>query len=163
MAAAAGVVGYVVASHSSEARTANGATAANAYGPAPSAGRRLLAQIAQIPLGGGIVLGGARVVLSRSQAAVVHGFSAICTHQGCTVGSVQNGQVLCPCHGSRFDAQTGAVISGPAALPLPPVPSWSKTEACTPHEPLEHLVRAVPSLLWLAAGGFAIGALIALS
>ena len=45
-------------------------------------------------------------------------FSATCTHQGCQVDSVHNGQIGCPCHGSAFDATTGAVLAGPARRPL---------------------------------------------
>lgn len=43
--------------------------------------------------------------------------SAICTHLGCTVGSVEWGH-QCPCHGSKFD-RNGLVIRGPAPKPLP--------------------------------------------
>lgn len=45
--------------------------------------------------------------------------SAKCTHVGCTV-EWQSGeqQFVCPCHKSRFSAQ-GAVLNGPAKLPLP--------------------------------------------
>ena len=49
---------------------------------------------------------------------VVIAHSAICTHQGCTVGD-SGKQLACPCHGSVFNAQTGAVVHGPAPLPLP--------------------------------------------
>jgi Rieske Fe-S protein len=122
LTAVAGVAGYLVAANSSEARTKSGTTSADAYGPNSSRRGRLLAEVSQIPLGGGIVLAAAKIVLSRSQTGDVLAFSAICTHQGCTVGSVHNGQVVCPCHGSRFNAQSGAVITGPAGLPLPPVP-----------------------------------------
>jgi Rieske Fe-S protein len=60
------------------------------------------------------------VVLTRS-GSTVHGFSATCTHQGCTVNQVSDGTIDCPCHGSKFDAATGAVVTGPAPAPLPPV------------------------------------------
>jgi Rieske Fe-S protein len=119
--AAAGVIGYVVAANSSAARASKEAATANAYGPNPSGGGRRLADVAQVPPGGGIVLDAPKIVLSRSQTGDVHGFSAVCTHQGCVVSSVQNGQIICPCHGSRFDAQTGRVITGPATAPLPSV------------------------------------------
>jgi Rieske Fe-S protein len=122
VAAIAGVAGYVVADNSAAARKRNGTTAANAYGPNPSPSGHLLAQVAQVPMDGGIVLAADKIVLSRSETGQVHGFSAVCTHQGCLVGSVEKGQIICPCHGSRFDAQTGAVVNGPAALPLPSVP-----------------------------------------
>jgi Rieske Fe-S protein len=49
---------------------------------------------------------------------VVTAHSAICTHQGCTVGEAGK-QLACPCHGSVYNAQTGSVINGPAELPLP--------------------------------------------
>jgi thiosulfate dehydrogenase (quinone) large subunit len=44
-------------------------------------------------------------------------FSAVCTHAGCEV-EYQSGVLLCPCHGSQFDASTGAVLQGPAVTPL---------------------------------------------
>ena len=52
-------------------------------------------------------------------------YSAICTHLGCVVyaGLNNNGQIACPCHGSRFDPAKGAaVVGGPAPRPLPPLP-----------------------------------------
>jgi Rieske Fe-S protein len=66
---------------------------------------------------------------SGSPAVLVHldsgdfvAYSAICTHQQCTV-AYQNGQLACPCHGSIFDPANGAaVVSGPAQRPLPEVP-----------------------------------------
>ncbi len=39
--------------------------------------------------------------------------SSVCTHLGCVAERQEDGQYLCPCHGSRFD-QTGAVKGGPA-------------------------------------------------
>ena len=51
------------------------------------------------------------------------GFSAICTHMGCTVGFYEPAlQFRCPCHGSVFSAVTGEVVQGPATVPLPSIP-----------------------------------------
>jgi Rieske Fe-S protein len=64
-----------------------------------------------------------------SPAVLVHldsgdfvAYSAVCTHQGCTV-AYKNGQLACPSHGSVFDPANGAaVIAGPASQPLPEIP-----------------------------------------
>src|SRR5437763_15762937 len=108
---AAGVAGYAVARNSAAARAKTPATAANGYGRAPSAGGRPLARVDQVPASGGLILDSPAIVLTRGSGDEVHGFSAVCTHQGCTVGSVANDVITCPCHLSRFNAQTGAVIS----------------------------------------------------
>jgi len=46
-------------------------------------------------------------------------FDAVCPHAGCTVG-YDPGQkvIICPCHGSQFNAGTGAVEVGPATTGL---------------------------------------------
>ena len=52
-------------------------------------------------------------------------YSAICTHQGCTVTDwLTAKQVLqCPCHQSEYDPRRGAkVVAGPAPRPLPALP-----------------------------------------
>jgi thiosulfate dehydrogenase (quinone) large subunit len=46
-------------------------------------------------------------------------FDAVCPHAGCTVGYDPSAQVIiCPCHGSQFNASTGAVENGPATTGL---------------------------------------------
>jgi Rieske Fe-S protein len=52
-------------------------------------------------------------------SAVCH--SRICTHQGCEVNP-DGAKLVCPCHGSQYDAKTGKVLQGPAVEPLAPVP-----------------------------------------
>ena len=118
---AGGVAGYVVARNSAAAHAKGTTTAANGYGAAPSAGARRLARVDDVPVSGGLILPGPKIVLTRGSGDVVHGFSAVCTHQGCTVSTVAHGVITCPCHGSRFNAQSGAVISGPAPRPLPAI------------------------------------------
>jgi Rieske Fe-S protein len=120
VAVVGGIVGFVFARNSAAARAKAGTTAANAYGAATNAGGQLLAPIDRIPDGGGLILDNPPIVLTNS-AGQVHAFSAICTHQGCRVDRVADGQITCPCHGSRFDAATGAVTNGPASRPLPAI------------------------------------------
>ncbi len=57
-------------------------------------------------------------ILVRGSNGALSAHSAVCTHAGCTVG-FSGGQLVCPCHGSIFDASTGAVLQGPAVTPLP--------------------------------------------
>jgi len=76
--------------------------------------------LASIPVGGAVsaTLGGKPIVVSQPSAGKVVAFSAVCTHQGCTVAP-QGKEFDCPCHGSRFDGTTGDVLNGPARDPLP--------------------------------------------
>ncbi len=58
-------------------------------------------------------------------------YSAICTHLGCTVNAQleDDGNIACPCHGSRFNPAAGAaVINGPANRALPALPIRLETD-----------------------------------
>jgi rieske iron-sulfur protein len=83
----------------------------------------------------GLVRDGARfnqVLLLRVLDDAVHeqtdklvAFSAICPHAACLVSGwvAQAGRLHCPCHGSEYDPMRGgAVVAGPAPLPLPALP-----------------------------------------
>ncbi|MGI8418485.1 MAG: Rieske (2Fe-2S) protein [Nakamurella sp.] len=87
-------------------------------GSAPAAGgNSSIAKVTDVPDGGSLIAAG--VLLARTGQKVV-GHSPICTHQGCTVAA--NGpQADCPCHGSKYNASTGAVLQGPAVNPLPAI------------------------------------------
>ncbi|MDP1830536.1 MAG: Rieske (2Fe-2S) protein [Geothrix sp.] len=50
-------------------------------------------------------------------AAGIYAMTAVCTHQGCTVGLPVGTQITCPCHFSQYDLG-GANLVGPAVLPL---------------------------------------------
>jgi Rieske Fe-S protein len=118
--AVGGVAGYLTV-RSSGAGEPGGTAVANAYGRPAGGAAAPLISLDRLPAGGVVVLTDARLVLTRSSGDEVHAFSADCTHQGCVVGA-SGGVIQCPCHGSRFAADTGAVTRGPAARPLASVP-----------------------------------------
>jgi len=81
----------------------------------------VLGPTSDIPVGGGKVYGDESVVVTQPTAGQYKGFSAICTHESCLVGSVADGKIQCPCHGSQYSATDGSVIQGPATRALPEV------------------------------------------
>jgi Rieske Fe-S protein len=122
-AAAVGVVAGIVYGRNSDAAKAPPGTAGYGYGSGGSggsAGHKKLTSLASVPAAGGVITQGYVVV--RDPGDTVHAFSSVCTHLGCDVNKVSSGKIFCPCHGSVFDAQTGAVVQGPASSPLPKLP-----------------------------------------
>jgi Rieske Fe-S protein len=79
-----------------------------------------LGSTADIPVGGGKVFVANKVVVTQPTAGTFKAFSAVCTHQGCTVNKVADGTIDCPCHGSKFAVADGSVAHGPAQRPLAP-------------------------------------------
>jgi Rieske Fe-S protein len=120
LAGGAGVAGACLLAACTEQRpTPQGeSTALGSLGP----GTRVVA-LAEVPVGGavGASLGGHAVIVTQPTEGEVHLFSAICTHAGCTVQAA-DGELGCPCHGSRFALADAAVLGGPAPEPLPEVP-----------------------------------------
>jgi Rieske Fe-S protein len=99
----------------------------------PTAAGRPLAKLDDLTVGKAVSaqVDGKDVIVTRQSADTAKCFSAICTHQGCTVRPDGN-QLVCPCHGSVFDARTGNVVQGPAPTPLPEIPvTVSKGEVVT--------------------------------
>ena len=77
-----------------------------------------LAAIADIPVGGGVVVAEPPIVIVQPTEGAILGYTAVCPHQGCLVSEVVDNQIICPCHQSYFSAEDGAVISGPAKTGL---------------------------------------------
>ena len=85
-----------------------------------------IARVADVPRGSAVEFTDAQL---QQPAVLVHledgdfaAYSAVCTHQGCTV-NYRDGKLACPCHGSVFDpARAAAVDAGPAPRPLPEIP-----------------------------------------
>ena len=79
--------------------------------------------VSAVPVGGSAQVkdpaSGDAVYVVQPTAGQYCAFSAVCTHSGCAVDAPKNGQMYCPCHGSKFDAATGAVVNGPATKALP--------------------------------------------
>ena len=77
-----------------------------------------LVATSKVPVDGGVVLDGPQVVVTQPTSGTFKAFTAVCTHQQCLVGSVKNGLITCPCHGSQYSATDGSVQRGPAQAPL---------------------------------------------
>jgi Rieske Fe-S protein len=81
-------------------------------------GGKTLATTSDIAVGGGKILRAENIVITQATAGTFAAFSAVCTHQGCTVATVEGGTINCPCHGSKYRIADGAVAGGPAPRPL---------------------------------------------
>jgi nitrite reductase/ring-hydroxylating ferredoxin subunit len=93
-------------------------SAGDATGAAAAAAGAALAKVSDIPKGGGKIFKKEKIVVTQPSDGQFKAFSAICTHQGCPVGSVSGGTINCHCHGSKFSIADGSVANGPASKPL---------------------------------------------
>jgi Rieske Fe-S protein len=84
----------------------------------PPASGTQLATVDEIPVGGGLILGDQKIVITQPTEGEFKAFTAVCTHAGNTVTSVEGGQIQCSFHGSTYSAETGAVEGGPAPSAL---------------------------------------------
>jgi nitrite reductase/ring-hydroxylating ferredoxin subunit len=83
--------------------------------PAPPGGT----PISEIPVGGGKIFPDQKVVVTQPVGGTLKAFSTTCTHQKCAVTMISDGHIICPCHGSAFDIESGAPTSdSEAKLPL---------------------------------------------
>ena len=101
----------------------NSTSSGGATSASPGGGGKQVAKLSDIPVGGSIsaTLDGRPIILAQPSTGKVVAFTAICTHQGCTVNP--DGAVLrCPCHASTYDAFTGKDTGGPARSPLAAIP-----------------------------------------
>ena len=84
-------------------------------GPSPSGA---LAAVADVPVGGGVIVPEPPIVIVQPSEGAILGYTAVCPHQGCLVSEVTDNTIICACHQSVFSAEDGAVISGPAQTGL---------------------------------------------
>jgi 3-phenylpropionate/trans-cinnamate dioxygenase ferredoxin subunit len=64
-------------------------------------------------------VGGRQIAVARIGSAI-YALADECTHSACELseGVIEDGCVLCPCHGSEFDLATGEALSLPATEPV---------------------------------------------
>ena len=105
--------------------TSSGETSSGGSGSTGSGGSSgAIAQASDVPTSSAkeFTNDGQPAVLVHLESGDFAAYSAVCTHQQCTV-AYQDGQLACPCHGSVFDpSDGGAVMNGPAQEPLPEIP-----------------------------------------
>jgi Rieske Fe-S protein len=89
--------------------------------PTEISGEILLGTVDEIPVGAGkkvMVDESLTILVTHPKQDQFRAFSATCTHSGCIVSGVQDGQIACGCHGARFNTDSGEPEQGPARSPL---------------------------------------------
>ncbi len=64
--------------------------------------------------------GGSRIVVAALDGQW-YAVADACTHAGCAFSeeaTLEDGVIVCNCHGSEFDLRTGEVLRGPAEYPV---------------------------------------------
>ena len=130
-AGAVGVAGVLAACGGGDEPTAGGETDTAPADPAPADtspaespaedGAAGIVGVAEVPVGGGVIIAAEKVVVTQPAEGDFKAFGSTCTHQGCQVAEVADGQIKCPCHGSRYSIEDGSVQAGPAPDPRPGV------------------------------------------
>jgi Rieske Fe-S protein len=89
-----------------------------------------LVAAADVPVGSGVFVKDGKIiaepgpqeqltaVVTQPTAGDFKAFTTTCTHMQCTVGTIKNGNIICPCHGSEYSIKDGSVTGGPAPKPL---------------------------------------------
>lgn len=94
----------------------------HAHGAEPPEREVDVAALADVPDGGMLRVSakGYPVLLTR-QGNDVHAIAAVCAHQGGPLnkGTLKDGVVTCPWHGSQFCVRDGSIVHGPTAYPQP--------------------------------------------
>jgi len=85
-------------------------------------GEDVVVKASEVKVGSGVIVPDQHIVVTQPTAGTFKGFSSTCTHMGCTVNSISDGIIHCPCHGSMYSIKDGSVTGGPAPAPLPPKP-----------------------------------------
>jgi nitrite reductase/ring-hydroxylating ferredoxin subunit len=93
-------------------------SASASSGSAGGGGGGMTVATSDVPVGGGAIFPDDKLVVTQPAKGEFKAFSAVCTHQGCVVSEVTDGQIVCKCHGSHFSISDGEPVGGPAEAPL---------------------------------------------
>ncbi|CAB4329510.1 MAG: Rieske 2Fe-2S domain-containing protein [Actinobacteria bacterium] len=118
---AVGLVGKSRSTSAGSAATPTDSAVPTESATTPSAptGKKIASSV-DIPVGGSFAFkdsSGNDAFLLQPAAGTYLAYSAVCTHQGCTVEATASA-FSCACHGAKFDLATGDVLKGPARQPL---------------------------------------------
>lgn len=75
---------------------------------------RVQVPAADVPVGSGLIVSDSSWVVTQPSAGTYRAFDRTCPHAACPVSQVQQDQIVCTCHGSRFAIADGSVLQGPA-------------------------------------------------
>ena len=119
-----GVTGVIAVAASFAGRAFPKASAASSSASSTAkGGKGQIIKLADLPIGGTHNFlhstQGTPSILFRTKVGVF-AYSAICTHQGCSVNYIKSSKhLVCPCHGATFDPANGAkAIAGPTKTAL---------------------------------------------
>ena len=117
-----GIVGALAIGAVSLGKLFSPSSNAQVTGSASGDPQNKVKKLSEVPVGSTAnfaLASGEPAILFRTKTGVF-AYSAICTHEGCTVGySATNKVLACPCHGAEFDPFDSAkVISGPTQRAL---------------------------------------------
>lgn len=82
----------------------------------PEAGETILT--VPLPAAGRICFYDRAIVVADAEGIAV--LSSICPHLGCRIDRTEGGEIVCPCHGSRYSLR-GDLLHGPARRGLQPL------------------------------------------
>jgi cytochrome b6-f complex iron-sulfur subunit len=118
-AIAAGAVGAAGLLAAGCGASSGGGGASSSSSSSAASGTPIVA-LDKVPVGSAVSAkspDGRPIIVAQPKAGTAVAFSAICTHMGCTVAP-SGDKLNCPCHGSVYQAATGAVVQGPAPRAL---------------------------------------------
>jgi nitrite reductase/ring-hydroxylating ferredoxin subunit len=81
-----------------------------------------LGEESEVAEGGAVLYRDHNVVVGRAEDGSLRAYSSVCTHAACPINKLEGTKLICPCHGSEFDALTGEVLHRPATVPLKELP-----------------------------------------